>query len=94
MVIWGDYEKLADSINVDIRYSLADSNWPPGAAIQTFKNISELKSDRMKISNLDEAVFRLCTVMALHENKLDLAQKWLNKIQHPTQRELEMKQGF
>jgi len=91
MVIWGQYEKDKDSIVVDIRYAFTDPKWPAGIAIQTFKNVSELKADQMKITNLDEAVFRLCTAMALRQNRIDLAEKWLNKLQQPNAREMEWK---
>ena len=92
MIIWGQYEQANQSLEVDIRYAFTNPDWPPGAAIQKFKNVSELKADRMKITNLDEAVFRLCTAMALRENRLDLAEKWLNKIQNPTAREQKWKE--
>jgi hypothetical protein len=87
MVIWGNYEKENQGIMVDIRYAFTSPDWPPGAASETFKNVSELKSDRMKIADLDEAVFRLCTALALHENRMDLAEKWLNKLKTPNERE-------
>jgi hypothetical protein len=92
LVIWGQFESLANNaISVDIRYAFTDETWPPGAAIQTFKNVSEIKTDRMKISNLDDAIFRICTAMALHENRMDLAEKWLNKLQDPNPREQKWK---
>jgi len=91
MVIWGDYEKAKDSIEVDIRYAFTNSDWPSGTASQTFKNISEIKADRMKIKDLDEAVFRLCTALALYEDRMDLAEKWINKIKTPNSREAAWK---
>ncbi len=91
MVIWGQYEKSENAIVVDIRYAFTDPKWPPGAAMETFKNVSEIKTDQMKTNNLDEAVFRICTAMALHQNKMDLAEKWLNKIQQPNAREIQWK---
>ena len=91
MVIWGQYEPLDNSISVDIRYAFTAADWPPGVAMETFKNVTEIKADQMKITNLDEAVFRLCTAMALHENRIDLAEKWLNKLQQPNNREIEWK---
>jgi hypothetical protein len=87
LVIWGDYEKFQDSISVDIRYAFAEETWPAGIATTTFKNVSEIKFDQMKISNLDEAVLRLCTALALHENRMDLAEKWLLKQPNPNNRE-------
>ena len=87
LVIWGQYDQGKDSIEVDIRYAFTDPVWPPGSALQTFKNVTELKTDQMKISDLDEAVLRLCTALALHENRMDLAEKWLNRIKAPNVRE-------
>ncbi|MFN0212855.1 MAG: hypothetical protein ACKVT2_01260 [Saprospiraceae bacterium] len=91
MIIWGSYEKATDSIEVDIQYAFVVPEWPAGAAMETFKNISEIKSDQMKISNLDEAVFHLCSALALRVNRLDLAKKWLNKLQQPNAREIGWK---
>jgi len=59
--------------------------------MEIFKNVSEIKTDQIKTNNLDEAVFRICTAMALHQNKMDLAEKWLNKIQQPNAREIQWK---
>lgn len=88
MVIWGQFEPLEqNAITIDISYAFTEENWPPGIARQTFKNVSEIKNGKMKISNLDEAVFRICTALALHENRLDLAQKWLNRLEKPNPRE-------
>jgi len=92
MVIWGEYEKAKDSIEVDIRYAFTNSEWPAGTASRTFKNISEIKADRMRINDLDEAVFRLCYALALHEDRMDLAEKWINKIKNPNPREEEWKE--
>lgn len=91
MVIWGQYEKSANVLVVDIRYAFTDPVWPPGKAMQTFSNVSALKSDQMRIENLDEAVFRLCTALALHENRMDLAEKWLNRLELPNEREQQWK---
>jgi|GEM_PF-3241548 len=59
--------------------------------MEIFKNVSEIKTDQIKTNNLDEAVFRIRTAMALHQNKMDLAEKWLNKIQQPNAREIQWK---
>lgn len=93
MVIWGQFEPLAENaISVDISYAFTNSTWPPGTASQTFKNVSEIKADRMKINKLDEAVFRICTALALRENRIELAEKWLNKLENPNPREQRWKE--
>jgi hypothetical protein len=93
MVVWGQFEPMAnDSISVTVYYAFTEAKWPPGEASQTFKNVSEIKTDRMKITNLDEAVFRICTALAAHENRMDLVKKWLNKIKEPNSREQEWKE--
>lgn len=90
MVIWGQFEPLSENaITVDIQYLFTNSKWPPGAASETFKNVSEIKSDRMKIENLDDAIFRICVALAAHENRVDLMEKWLKKITQPNPRERE-----
>lgn len=92
MVVWGQYEKATSGLFLDIRYTFTDPGWPPGKAMQTFNNVSEIKSDAMRIANLDEAVFRLCTALALHENRMDLAEKWLDKLESPNERERQWKE--
>ncbi len=85
LVIWGQFEPMQnDAISMDIHYAFTDERWPPGAASQTFKNLSEIKADYLQIDNFDDAVFRICTALAVRKNRQDLVKKWLNKIQKPT----------
>lgn len=86
MVIWGQYEMVAnDEINVDVQYVFTKApNLPAGEASDTFRSLSELKANKMKFSNLEQAVLSLCSVMALHEGNTALAEKWLNKLSDPS----------
>lgn len=94
LVVWGQYEQSNDSLILDVRYTFTNPKWPPGASIQTIKNVSEIRTARMQISKLDDAVFRLCTVLALHENRLDLAAKWMDKIEKRTPQEAEWRKAL
>ncbi len=91
MVIWGQYEPLEDNaISVDLNYAFTQTDWPPGYAIQLFKNVNEINSAKeVKLTELDDAIFRICMALALREDRLELAERWLNKIKNPNQREME-----
>lgn len=85
MVIWGQYEMIGDEINVDVQYVFTkEPNLAAGGVSDNFKSLSELKSNKMKFTSLEQAVFSLCAMMALHEGNTQLAQKWLDKISNPT----------
>ena len=87
MVIWGLYEKVENGISVDVRYVFTEApNLPGGAIADTFRNLTELRTDSGRFKSLEDAVFSLCTFIALHEGNMDLAKKWSNKVKEPSQR--------
>lgn len=92
MVVWGQYEVLENGISVDVRYVFTkEPNIPPGSESATLKNLTELKSNTMKFSNLEDAVFSLCTFLVLHEGNKELAVKWINKVENPSPEMLAVK---
>ncbi|MBL7829372.1 MAG: hypothetical protein JNJ57_22235 [Saprospiraceae bacterium] len=92
MVIWGQYENEPTGISVDVRYVFTQNpNFSSGSSIEKFKNLTELKSNQMKFNSLEQAVFSLCTMMALHEGNTPLAEKWLDKIEKPTKEMLKIR---
>lgn len=85
LVIWGQYEMIGDEINVDMQYVFTKApNLPSGEVSDTFKSLSELKSNKMKFTNLEQAVLSLCSIMVLHEGNTALADKWLKKLTNPS----------
>jgi hypothetical protein len=91
MVIWGTFEKTNTGINVVTRYVFTvESEISDGKISGTFKSLAELKADRSAHKNLEDAVFSLCTVMAIHNNNMDLARRWVNKIKVPSDRDKEL----
>jgi Effector-associated domain 11 len=91
MVIWGQYEKVNEGISLDVRYVFTHQpNLTSGAVANTFRNLSELRTDSSKFSSLEDAVFSLCTFMALHEGNTALAEKWLDKVKSPSERAKEI----
>jgi hypothetical protein len=84
MVIWGQYESETEGIAIDVRYVFTKSpNIAAGSNLETFKSLTELKSNRMKFNDLEQAVFALCSMMALHEDNAPLVEKWVDKLQNP-----------
>lgn len=93
MVIWGLYEKVEGGISIDVRYVFTEKpNLPAGAIADTFRNLTELRADSARFGSLEDAVFSLCTFMALHEGNTDLAKKWLNKVKTPSERQQKIKE--
>lgn len=84
MVIWGQYESETEGIAIDVRYVFTkEPNIAAGSSLETFKSLTELKSNRMKFNDLEQAVFALCSMMALHEDNAPLVEKWVDKLQAP-----------
>ncbi len=95
MVVWGQYEKVDAGIVLDVRYLFTEKpNIPAGAISETLRNLSELKTDHMKFSSLEEAIFSLCARLALHEGRMELAEKWLNKLQSPNSGDTKLKDAL
>jgi Effector-associated domain 11 len=95
MVVWGQYEKVDAGIALDVRYLFTEKpNIPAGAISETLRNLSELKTDEMKFSSLEEAIFSLCGRIAAHEGRIELAEKWLNKLKSPSPVDLKLKDAL
>ncbi|MEZ4891446.1 MAG: hypothetical protein R2778_00310 [Saprospiraceae bacterium] len=84
MVIWGQYERVAEGISLYVRYGFTnDANLPPGKFSETLSNLSQLRSDSTRFNSLEDAIFSLCTVLAVHEGRTALAEKWVKKVASP-----------
>ncbi len=95
MVIWGQYEKVEAGITLDVRYLFTEKpNVQTGVISETLRNLSELKSDNMKFSSLEQALFSLCARLAVHEGRVDLAEKWLNKLETPNAGDMRLKDAI
>jgi Effector-associated domain 11 len=84
LLITGQYVILQDdSLQVSLNYQFSDMR----PAIQTdfygFRNIAALSSGQFKDNSITDAIFSLCTVIALREDNDTLTQKWMANIKQP-----------
>jgi hypothetical protein len=93
MVIWGQYEKIGDSIAIDVSYVFSrQPKWAARTGFQVFRGISALQAGHSEgFRGLEEAIFRLCAVMALREERPEVAAKWLNRIAKAEGRDTELR---
>lgn len=84
MVIWGAYDFTSDSLLLQTKYLIVDikRSESGSSGFQPFKNALNMQSG-MLLSGLDDAVLSLCGLMAIQDNKLELAEKWLKKVKNP-----------
>ena len=90
LVIWGQFEKVDDSLQIDIHYVFTKGNQLPGHTdFQPFKSLTALQKSG-KSSGLrtrDEAVSSFCSILAVHANRPEVAEKWLGKIQDTSEKD-------
>lgn len=87
LVIWGQYDRSKDSINVDVRYVFTKGGLRPGVlGSRVLSNVAAIKNGKM-LRDLDDAVLSLCSLIALHNGKPDLAKKWMEKMKRPDDRD-------
>lgn len=80
LVIWGQYDRSKDSINVDVRYVFTKGGLRSGVVgSKVLSNVAAIKNGKM-LRDLDDAVLSLCSLIALHNGKPDLAKKWMAKM--------------
>jgi len=85
LVIWGQYDRSKDSINVDVRYVFTKGAIRSGiVGSRVLNSVAAIKSGRM-LRDLDDAILSLCGLVALHNGKPDLAVKWMEKIKKPNE---------
>lgn len=82
LVIWGQYSVGADSSRVAIQYKFLSDGREGGTEVLAFKDITALQGGRM-VKGLDDAIFSLCGMIAMREQRWDLAEKWLEKVREP-----------
>ncbi|MBK8966216.1 MAG: hypothetical protein R3D58_23320 [Saprospiraceae bacterium] len=90
LVIYGQYLAFsADSIRVKLGFI----NLKPGGKagtlpFSTFRDITEVAAPR----DLQDALFAVCTMIAINEEKWDFAQRWMEKIKDKDAAEVQMAQ--
>jgi len=78
LVIYGQYLAFsADSIRVKLGFiNLRPGGNAGSLPFNTFRDITEVAAPR----DLQDAIFAVCTMLAINEEKWDFAQRWIEKI--------------
>lgn len=87
MVVWGQYDKVGDSILVDVHYVFSsEPKWGGRTTFQPFRSIAALQNsgNASGLRSLDDAILSLCSIMAVHAGRPEMAEKWLSKIKKST----------
>jgi len=80
LLIWGEYSSRANSIYLILNYSFTDQpDWNLSYELIALKDVTAIQSGQMSKS-LDDAIFSLCGIIAIRENKNELAEKWFDKV--------------
>lgn len=88
LVIYGQYLAFsADSIRVKLGYiNLKPGGKAGSLPFNTFRDITEVAAPR----DLQDALFAVCTMIAINEEKWDFAQRWMGKIKEKEADEIQM----
>jgi hypothetical protein len=90
VVIWGLYEQKSDSLILSTRYLFTDaSGRKGGSGFESFGSVSGIQSAKI-LKGLNDAIFMLCGVMAIHEKNWPLAKKWLEKVKDKDTQVMDM----
>lgn len=93
LIIWGQFEKVDDSIQVDVHYvfisNIKDREISGHTDFQPFRSLSALQKTGQSsgLRTLDDAILSMCSVMAVHVGRLDVAEKWLGKIKDTSEKD-------
>jgi hypothetical protein len=80
VVVWGKYSKTNDSLRVILQYHfLEQPSWSQFGELAVMKDVTAIKNGTLS-KGLEDAVLSLCSVIALRQDEVDLAKRWLAKI--------------
>lgn len=95
LLISGEYVVLStDSIEISLTYQFNDNRPPVQTEFAGFSNVTALRDGILEQRSVDDAIFSLCTLLAMRENKPELAAKWIKKIQQPKHWEQDMRDAM
>lgn len=91
LVIWGQYDRSRDALKIDTRYVFTQTSRSGKTSFQSVPDLPALTQGKMYRS-LEDAVFSICTIMAIRERNETLASKWLDRIKTPTPDDIKMRE--
>ncbi|MCC6279548.1 MAG: hypothetical protein IT262_03045 [Saprospiraceae bacterium] len=98
VVIWGQYEKVGDTTLVDVHYVFTKGAKVIGGHtdFQPFRSLAALQQSGKSsgLRSLDDAILSICSVMAVHAGKPEVAEKWLAKIENPSEKDDSLQEAI
>lgn len=98
VVIWGQYEKVGDSTLVDVHYVFTEGSKvvSGNTDFHPFRSLSALQQSGKSsgLRSLDDAILSLCSIMAVHAGKPEVAEKWLAEIDNSSEKDDSLQQAI
>jgi Effector-associated domain 11 len=98
VVVWGQYEKVGDSTLVDVHYVFTEGSGVISGRtdFHPFKSLAMLQQsgNSSGLRSLDDAILSLCSVMAVHAGRPEVAEKWLNQIRNTSEKDDNLQQAI
>ncbi len=98
VVIWGQYEKVGDSIMVDVHYVFTEGSKVVSGHtdFHPFRSLSALQQSGKSsgLRSLDDAILSICSIMAVHAGKPEVAEKWLARIEDTSEKDDSLQQAI
>lgn len=90
IVVWGQYLQETDSISVILQYQFLDEpNWSELGQLSKLKDVTAIQRGEIS-KGLEDAIFALCGIIAIHEGKAETATQWLEKVKQKDKTELTL----
>ncbi|MEM8528193.1 MAG: hypothetical protein AAGG68_26350 [Bacteroidota bacterium] len=81
VIIWGKYAKASDSLRVILQYHFLERpDWSAFGELAVIKDVTAIQTGTIS-KQLEDAIFSLCSLIALRQNKRDLFQRWTAKVE-------------
>ncbi len=99
VVVWGQYEKVDDTTTmVDVHYVFTE-----GAKVisghtdfHPFRSLSALQQSGKSsgLRTLDDAILSICSIMAVHAGRPEVAEKWLANIENTSEKDDSLQEAI
>ena len=87
LVLWGEFYGSSDSLKVSTMFAWVEKGTVKETSFQSFGNITELGVPQ----SLQDALFSICSMIALHEGDMELARKWQQKVSKPSKLDMNVR---
>ena len=90
VIIWGTYSNASDSLRLILQYLfLEQPDWSKMSDLIVLKDVTAIQTGK-KFKSLEDAILSLCGIIALRQDKTEVAEKWLKKVVEKGEVDLEL----